>query len=181
MPKSLKSIVLKLSLCFIFVTTYAPHLYAKGSYGIATYYIRLDVKSSNNRITNTQLTMIPAEKDFRPEIFSRISISHVIQASPQETSQRLEDLIKKNTFMRILEQHGLKSAKTLNQDTIISYEGLVHTPISLRITPYDHTRGGYPYMAEVYFAPLSFPDQWESLKDGFRVKEILNDFILLFK
>ncbi len=83
--------------------------------------------------------------------------------------------------MRILEQYGLRSTATLNLDTIISYEGVIHAPISLRIAPYDNALEGYPYLAEISFAPLAFPDQWESLKQQFKIKEILNDFILLFK
>ncbi len=159
----------------------ASSLSAKGTQGITNYYIRLDIKSSAHRITNSKLTMVPAENDYRQENFSRFPVSHLVMATPQESNQILENLAKRNAFMRILEHHGLKSTESLNHETILSYEGMIQTPISLRIGPYDNALGAFPYMAEIQFAPLAFPDQWKSLKDQFKIKEIFNDFILLFK
>ncbi|MDD9304242.1 MAG: hypothetical protein HUK40_18590 [Desulfobacter sp.] len=83
--------------------------------------------------------------------------------------------------MNILEQHGLKSVTAHNLDTILSYEGMVCTPMNLQIGPYDKSLKGHPYTAQVQFAPIAFPDQWESLKQKLKIKKIFNDFILLFK
>ena len=171
----------KFLISFLLLVIIPSFLAAKDIEGITTYYIRLDIKSSAHRITGSKLTMVPAENDFRGENFSRFPISHHIMASPQESNQKLENLAKQNALTRVLEDHGLKSTETLNMDTIISYEGIIHTPVSLRIAPYDKTLEGFPYLAEISFAPLAFPDQWESLKQQFKIKEILSDFIMLFK
>lgn len=164
-------------LCFT-VLIYSP---AKGLEGIDTYYLRLDLKSSSHRITRTQLTMVPAENEFRAEKFSLIPVSGLVLAGPQESNQTLDNLAKRKAFKRLLEQHGLKSVKTHNQDTIISYEGLITTPITLKISPYNAEFSSYPYAAEIQFTPIAFPDQWDTLKTKFRIKQIFHDFILLFK
>ncbi len=125
--------------------------------------------------------MVPAENEFRAENFSPIPVSGLVLAGPQESNQTLDNLARKKAFKRLLEQHGLKSVKTHNQETIISYEGLISTPITLRISPYNADLTGYPYTAEIQFAPIAFPDQWDTLKTKFRIKQIFHDFILLFK
>jgi len=181
MPHPLKKILSILTLSSLLVLIPDTYLPAKGSQGITTYYIRLDINSSAHRITNSKLTMIPAENDYRQENFARFSVSHLVKASPQESNQTLENLAKKNAFMRVLEHHGLKSMTNLNHETILSYEGMIQTPVSLKIGPYDYALGAFPYMAGIHFAPLAFPDQWKSLKDQFKIKEIIDDFILLFK
>lgn len=155
-------------------------LYANSFQGITTYYIRYDVKFSNHKTIGEKLTMVPAEKEYRAEIFSQKPVSNMITADPKESNQTLMLLAKKDAFIRILEQNGLKSLTTMNQDTLIRYEGVVHTPVDLKIGPYGPGIGGYPYTAHIHFAPLAFPDQWESLGQEFRIKEILDEFILLF-
>lgn len=155
-------------------------LYANSFQGISTYYIRYDVKFSNHKITDEKLTMVPAEKEYRAEIFSQVPVSHMISADLLESKQTLMTLAKKNAFIRLLQQNGLKSITTMNQDTIISYEAVVHTPVEVKIGPYGAAIGGYPYTAHIRFAPLAFPDQWESLRQKFKIKEIFDDFILLF-
>jgi len=104
-----------------------------------------------------------------------------LTTSEQVSRQYIENQAKKNALIQILEQNGLKSVTTLNNDTIVSYEGMVLTPISLKIAPYTPHQQGYPYIADVYFASMAFPDQWESLQYKFKVKKIFEDFILLFK
>ena len=181
MPISSQRIVTVLILSCFFVVTMTSGLAAKGIQEMRIYYIRLDVKSSDNRITGSKLTMVPAENDFRQANFSRFPISHLITAAPQESLKRLESLAKKKAFSLILEQYGLKSVNTLNGETVLSYEGIIQTPVSLSIAPYNEALGGFPYLADLYFAPLAFPDNWESLKQQFKIKKFFHDFILLFK
>ncbi|WP_245569052.1 hypothetical protein [Desulfobacter curvatus] len=149
--------------------------------GISTYYIRFDLKSSSQRITDGKLTMVPAYEEFRAAKFSYFPISGIIPALPQETARTIEAKVKQNAFIQLLEQKGLKSVTTLNYDTIVSYEGCVQVPITLLISPYDDKNKGYPYTARVLFSPLSFPDQWESLRRRFKMKEILDNFFLFFQ
>lgn len=149
--------------------------------GIDTYYIRFDLKSSNQQITDGKLTMIPAHEDFRAANFSYFPISGTIPALPQEAVQIIEIKAKQNAFIQLLEQKGLKSVTTLNYDTIISYEGCVQVPVALFISPYDDKNKGFPYTAGVFFSPLSFPDQWESLRSRFKIKELIKNFFLFFQ
>lgn len=148
--------------------------------GISIYYIRFDLKSSSQRITDGKLTMVPAHKDFRAANFSYFPVSGIIPALPQEAARTIEDKAKQNALIQLLEQKGLKSVKALNNDTIISYEGCVRMPVSLFISPYDDKNKGFPYTARVFFSPLSFPDQWESLGRRFKIKELLNNFFHFF-
>ena len=125
--------------------------------------------------------MIPAEREYRRENFSPVSVPGLITTSAQSSKQEIENRAKKTALIQILEQKGLKSVTTRNSDTILSYEGMVFTPVSLKIAPYDSNKNGYPFIADVYFASMAFPDQWESLQYQFKVKRIFEDFILLFK
>jgi hypothetical protein len=149
--------------------------------GISTYYIRFDLKSSSQRITEGKLTMVPAHEEFRAANFSSFPISGIIPALPQESDRTIEAKIKQNAFIQLLEQKGLKSVKTLNYDTIVSYEGCVQEPVTLFISPYDDKNKGFPYSARILFSPLSFPDQWESLRRRFKIKELLDNFFLFFQ
>ena len=148
---------------------------------IATYYIRFDFKSSSQRITDGKLTMVPTHEEFRAVNFSYFPISGIISALPQEMAQTIEAKAKQNAFIQLLEQKGLKSVTTRNYDTVISYEGCVQMPVALFISPYDDTNKGFPYTARVLFSPLSFPDEWESLHRQFKIKELLDNFLLLFQ
>lgn len=181
MPLFFKKIFTWLITACLLVYTQLNPLYANNFQGITTYYIRYDVKYSNHKITTNRLTMVPAKNDYRPEKFSRSIVSHVIRTGPQESLQSLETLAKKNAFIQRLVQKGLKSINTMNLDTIISYEGMVLTPVNIWIGPYDLKLKGYPYTAQINFAPLAFPDKWESFRQQFKIKEILNDFFLLFQ
>jgi len=68
-----------------------------------------------------------------------------------------------------------------NNDTILSYEGVVITPMDISIMAYDAGRGGYGYRAKIQLSPIAFPDQWEDLKFKHRLKKIFHDFFMLFK
>ena len=149
--------------------------------GISTYYIRFDLKSSSQRITDGKLTMVPAHEEFRAANFSSFPISGIITALPQEATHTIEAKVKQNAFIQLLEQKGLKSVTTLNYDTIVSYEGCVQLPITLLISPYDDKNKGFSYTARILFSPLSFPDQWESLRRRFKIKKLLDNFFLFFQ
>ncbi len=154
---------------------------ATAAEGIDHYYIRYDIKSGNNKITDEHLTMVPANNDFRAEKFSPSLVSNIISADSRESKQAIDKLAKENALKHLLEQKGLKSVKTHNNETIISYEGMIITPIALSVFAYDDDLGGYGYSARNQFAPIAFPDRWETLKIKHRLKEAFHDFLLLFK
>lgn len=165
---------------FLFLISLKP-LTAGHIDAISRYYIRFDLKSSSQRITDGKLTMVPTHEEFRAAKFSYFPVSGIIQAPPQEANRTIEAKVKQNAFIQLLEQRGLKSVKTLNYDTIVSYEGCVQMPISLFISPYDDKKNGFPYTARVLFSPLSFPDHWESLRRQFKIKELIDNFFLFFQ
>ncbi len=181
MPFFFKNQILFLTMLILLCLTFGIHPPAKASEGIDHYYIRYDIKSGNNKITDERLTMVPANNDFRAEKFSPSLVSNIISADPRESKQTIDSLAKKNALKHVLEKKGLKSVKTHNHETIISYEGMIVTPIALSILAYDDDLGGYGYTARIQFAPIAFPDQWETLKMKYKIKEIFHDFLLFFK
>ena len=179
MPKSRNTLLI--SLIILLGALMGLPAGTKGRNATEIYYIRLDMTSSNHKIIDQRLTMVPAQNDYRAEAFSVQSVSQTITADRQVSDHTLENLAKREAFMEILEQNGLKSVSTLDHTTVISYEGMVRTPIDLQIGPYEEALAGYSFSAQTRFAPVAFPDRWESMKKDFQIKQLLNDFILLFK
>jgi hypothetical protein len=173
---TLMMIVLIVSLAFIFVTP-ATIAYE----GIKTYYIRYDVKSSKNSIIDDNLLMTPAKNEFRAEKFSQIIISGVISADLKGTDVNFENKIKNDTLKSILIKNGLKSLKAMDYDTVISYEGVIITPVKILKTVYNEEQDIYSYEAMVEFSPIAFPDQWEKLNMKYKIKKVIYDFFELFK
>ncbi|MCD4718333.1 MAG: hypothetical protein K8S13_00530 [Desulfobacula sp.] len=149
--------------------------------GIETYYIRYDVKSSSNRIIDDNLMMIPAKNDFRAEKFSQISATGVISAAPGESKISVEKRIRDDSLKTILVNNGLKSVKTKDVDTVISYEGVIITPLNILKNTYNEEKSIFLYEVQIEFSPIAFPDKWETLNIKHRVKAIFHDFFQLFK
>ncbi|HGY10770.1 MAG TPA: hypothetical protein ENK36_00200 [Desulfobacterales bacterium] len=149
--------------------------------GIETYYIRYDVKSSRNKITGDDLLMIPAKNDFRAENFSQISTTGVISAAQGKSKKSIEKQIRDNALKSILVKNGLKSVKTKDYDTVISYEGVIITPLNILKNNYNEEQNNFIYEVQVEFTPIAFPDQWETLNMKHKIKEIFYNFFQLFK
>lgn len=149
--------------------------------GINRYYVKYDIKSSKNVIIDDNLLMTPAKNDFRAEKFSRISSSGVISAAPGESNESAHKRIKENVLKHILMNNGLKSVKTKDYDTVVSYEGVIITPLTLIKNTYVQEQNGYMYEVEVEFSPIAFPDRWEALNLKHKMKELVYDFFQLFK
>ena len=180
MPADYKRLLLYLW-CFILSTiwVFIPATYPKE--GIDTYYIKYDVKSSKNAVVDDNLLMVPSKNDFRAEKFSQISVSGVISASPGEPNETTQKRIKENALKNILVNNGLKSIKTKDYDTVISYEGVIMTPLTLIKNTYNEAQNGYMYEVRVDFCPLAFPDRWETLSMKHKLKSMVYDFFQLFK
>jgi len=149
--------------------------------GIQKFYIRYENKSSNNKIVDTNLIMVPSKNDFRAEKFSQISTKGVISAGPGELNASVEKRIKESFLKTILIKNGLKSIKTKDYDTIISYEGVIITPLNILKKTYNQEQKNYFYEAQVKFSPIAFPDQWNKLNMKYKVKKIFHDFFQLFQ
>ncbi len=149
--------------------------------GIETYYIRYDVKSSKNRIIDDNLLMVPTENDFRAENFSHFSATGVISASPGDPGQSVEQQIRNHALKTILLKNGLKSVKTKDHDTVISYEGVITTPLKILEHAYNEKQNHYTYKAQGEFSAIAFPDEWKKLSVKMRIKKMMSDFFDLFK
>lgn len=181
MPANLRKAILSFAFGITLFLAAPQQGFPKEIQGIITYYVRLDHTYARNQSHHARITMVPAENEFRAENFSPIHVAGQIQASPQTSDQALEMIVKKNAFIQILENKGLCSVTTQNQETIVSYEGTIRTPMNIRIAGYDKTIGGFSYSARITFAPIAFPDQWDRLETRYRIKQLLDDFILFFK
>jgi len=149
--------------------------------GIETYYIRYDVKSSKNQIIDDNLLMIPSKNEFRAENFSQIFVTGVISTTFENSKTSIEKAIKDNSLKKVLVNNGLKSVKIKDYDTVISYEGVIITPLNIIHKNYNKDQDNYFYKVEVEFSPIAFPDKWESLNLKYKFKQMVYDFFNLFK
>lgn len=147
---------------------------------INTYYIRYDIKSSKHQLTDENLLMIPAKDEFRAEKFALISLPCVISLTPGESKKQILQRAKNQALQNILREKGLRSVQSKNLMTIISYEGVILSPIDILGIPGDNP-AQFAYTAQFGFSPLAFPDQWQNLKLSTTIKEKLNDFFSFFK
>lgn len=147
---------------------------------INTYYIRYDIKSSKHQITDENLLMVPAKDEFRTEKFALISLPCVISMTPGESKKQILQRAKNQALKNILREKGLKSVKSKNLVTIISYEGVIISPIDILDIPEDNPVQ-FAYTAQFGFSPLAFPDQWQNLKLTATIKEKLDAFFSFFK
>jgi hypothetical protein len=149
--------------------------------GINAYYIKYDIKSSKNKLVDDNLLMVPSKNDFRAEKFSQVFISGVISADPGESHESAQQRIKENALKNILVDHGLKSVKTKDHDTVVSYEGVIMAPLTLQKKTYLEEQKEYVYEVRVDFCPIAFPDRWETLSMKHKIKTMVYDFFQLFK
>jgi hypothetical protein len=149
--------------------------------GILQFYIRYDIKSSGNTITDTNLVMVPAQNDFRAVNFSQLLFSGVISATPGESDKSMEKRMKDNCLKSLLKNSGLKSIKARDHETVLSYEGAVIAPLNILKQSYNENQNQYIYEMQVEFSPMAFPDQWETLNVRHRVRKLFDEFFQFFK
>lgn len=149
--------------------------------GIETYYTRYDIKSTKNQIVTDNLLMTPAKNDFRAEKFSQIFVTGVISATSEESGVSTEERIRNDSLKMILVKNGLKSVKAKDQDTVVSYEGIIITPVNIIEQNYNKEQNNYIYKVQIEFSPIAFPDRWETLHIKYKFKRIFSDFFDLFK
>lgn len=149
--------------------------------GIKSYYVRYDVKLSKNKITDDNVSMIPAENDFRANTFSFIVIKGQISGLPNASDINIIKRIKNNSLKAVLLKNGLKSVKAKDNETTMSYEGAIVTPLTILQKTYNKQKQIYVYKIQVQFSPLAFPDEWKVLSLKHKIKTFFNDFFQLFK
>lgn len=157
--------------------------------GIRLYYLRYDIKSSNNRIVDTSLLMVPADNDFRAENFTTVSTRGSVTAVPGDSTQERLNRAKENALKLLLEEKGLKSVSTVSSifsskaagiDTVLSYEGAVIPPMETLSSNYDPQTQCFSAVFKARFTPLAFPDRWKRLLIKTKIKQALQGFISLF-
>ena len=99
--------------------------------GLETYYVRYDIKYADNRITDENLLMVPAENEFRKEKFSRATIAGVISMTSGESKNHLFTRARDQALKQLLKTRGLTSVTSENRVTIVSHEGVVRTPVKI--------------------------------------------------
>ncbi len=181
MPAVMKSVSYLLSILIFLSIFFSNWNDAIAQEGLKNYYIRYDIKSSKHKIVDANLLMIPAKEDFRAEEFLKISTSGVIFLTPGESKNTLYQLAKEQALKSVLEKKGLKSVKTKDSDTVISYEGAVITPVEITEKSYNEDKNTYHYEAKIEFSPIAFPDKWKSLGMKYKIKRAFTDFLELFK
>ncbi len=181
MPKNYKRRLLYVLIPFLFFIIISTSTSIQANEGISTYYIRYDVQSSRNKIINDNLLMIPAKNDFRAEKFSQFFTTGVISATPGEPEPLIDKRIKENSLKTILVESGLKSVKIKDNDTVISYEGIINTPLHIIQKTYNEAQNNFSYKVNVEFSPLAFPDRWETLHLKYKFKKMFSNFFELFK
>lgn len=173
----LKFIIFFAWLCIFFYTPFQ----STANEGIEAYYLRYDVMTSSNKIVKDNLMMVPSEDDFRAADFSWIKTSDAIFADPNDSKQVIEKKIKENAIKSVLVKHGLKSVKTKDYDTVVSYEGIIMGSLQIENYHFLADMKTVTYNAEIKFAPISFPSDWEWLSFKKKVGNMFKDFWDLFK
>ena len=163
--------------------------HARAGQGIGCYYIRYDIKSSNNRIVDSTLLMVPADSEFRSEGFTTLWAGGMTTAVPGDSGTQLLLRARENALKQLLEQRGLKSvstrssvfsAQTPAMETVISYEGAFIPPIAVEQQGYGPGTESYSAVFRVRFSPIAFPDRWKWLEFKHRIKSIFQDMVSLF-
>ncbi len=153
------------------------------------YYARIDIKYSDNKIEKSNFLMVPAENDFRAENFTSVFIKGTANFSHSIPGISIETRAEHNALKCLLEQRGLKSMKSKSSfsnnlqhnEIVMSYEGVVKLPLTIINKKMDKQKNICTLSLKIEFAPIAFPDKWSILKFKYKIKQILNHFILLFK
>jgi hypothetical protein len=151
---------------------------------IKQYYIRYDIKSSNNRIVNSTILMVPGDTDFRTKSYRVWRIKGQTTAVPGNSTKQSLNRARENALKQLLEERGLKSVstktsvsagKTAAMETVISYEGGFIAPIEVVEQGYDPQAQSFTAVFLVRFSPVSFPDRWKWLKFKTTIKSFFKD------
>ncbi|MCK5541062.1 MAG: hypothetical protein KAI40_00095 [Desulfobacterales bacterium] len=125
--------------------------------------------------------MIPCENEFRAENFSIIQTYGAISATYNESENTLTKFAKENAIISLLRTNGLRSVKSKDYETVVSYEGAIRTPVIILEKGMGLKNNSYFVKIQANFSPVAFPDKWETLKTKNRIKEFFSNFISLFK
>ncbi|MFO7883907.1 MAG: hypothetical protein R6U68_03715 [Desulfobacteraceae bacterium] len=141
----------------------------------------------------SNLILIPAENDFRPEKFSPWVVSGTAGGNTGGNSStgadRLNVQARHNAIKGLLEEKGLKSVKNKtgffnnasNSETIMSYEGVIKLPCQTIDRKYYQNPDRCMVKIKIDFAPIAFPDKWRMLMVKYKIKQAAKQFFYLFK
>ncbi len=150
------------------------------------YYVRVDEKTSNGIIINTNLLMVPANDEYR---FNNFTTLRIRGNSDFNTTLDKKSAAEHNALCNLLIKKGLKSVeskKTLinrisHYEIVVSYEGVVILPYNVLSQKYLDDGDTYDIEIELQFAPISSPEEWSSLNFKNKIKIFIDYFISFFK
>ncbi|MBF0118728.1 MAG: hypothetical protein HQK79_07820 [Desulfobacterales bacterium] len=157
------------------------------SYANDLYYVRLDLKTINGIMSETNLTMSQAYEEFRIEKFNTIKVKGIADSS---SNIDLISTAKHNAISNLLIKFGLISVKSKNNyylsvfaydEIIVSYEGLISLPLNILNHGYTKDNKNYEIELEVIFSPIAFPDEWRYLYLKDKISRTINDLLSVFK
>lgn len=168
-----KSLIKPLVITLLLFCT-GPHAMAFSDQTL--YHIRYDVETVNGKLTESRLTMIPSENEYRTERFSIYRVKGASSDNPPETD--IVASATNNALKSLLMAHGLKSVSSKQRifnlvsadKTILSYEGIIKHPLKIIHGGYRKDEGGYAVTVEVWFSPVAFPDTWSYLYMVYTIK-----------
>ncbi len=115
------------------------------------------------------------------ENFSPVTRTGVIPMTPRESKNALRLRARNASLKETLREKGLKSVKSHNLVTLVSYEGIIRSPVDIQQIPCPESEpDAYCYRSRMAFAPVAFPDQWKHLKTRYEIQQKLEDFFDLF-
>ncbi len=177
MPDCFKKVGVFIGALLAGAAVLCPAAVSSGEQGIGLYYVRYDMKTSKNRLVDTKLTMVPAENEFRAENFSVVPATGAISAGSDRSSAELMRLAKENALKSLLMEKGLKSVRSKDYDTVISWEGAVKIPMKIVDKGFIESKDTFFVKAKINFSPTAFPDRWNRLKFRHSVKKWVSDFM----
>ncbi|MCK5312729.1 MAG: hypothetical protein KAJ62_11495, partial [Desulfobacteraceae bacterium] len=98
-----------------------------------------------------------------------------------ESENTLIKFAKENAIISLLRGNGLRSVNTRDYDTVISYEGVIKTPVIILGKGFEKKSGSYFIKIQTDFSPVAFPDKWKHLKTKSQIKKFFSNFISLFR
>lgn len=173
----------KFLLCLIIFFLFLPQISAKES---KLYYVKYNVETENGTFSGSNLSMVPAAKEFRINNFKAIKIKG--QSIKDAKTDNISSA-KHNAITNLLIRHGLQSITNkkalfnliLREKTVMSYEGVIKHPYKILNQGYLENESAYYIEMEVLFSPISFPDKWSYLYIKQKITNMFTATISIFK
>lgn len=152
----------------------------------SVYYIRLDQKIRNGVYETDSMTMVPADEDYRRLSFKTFVIKGMINAASKTDPLTAA---KHDALERLLLKEGIKSIRNKSQrdmdntyeESVISYEGYIRTPYSIKNQGYSDNSSTFSVELEVPFTPMAYPPEWTFLYFKTKICNAIDAVLSMFR